>query len=233
MKIPHCLVLTSLVIATLASPIVATAQCNPNALGVQYMDLRLPFSINTTGYGNSSQPATQLMGGLVRSMRPGCEGWYEALLKIEIPAGCSQANIWVEYEGTPTDWTINVGDSPGNNGFGGDGGQPDSEAELQVLGETLSVYSKGLGPGIVDLLAEAHLALSNGALKIVVRNQYLSWGQPFAALDTSSSQLLFNIPDIVAAEPEAFFLGINRVVSNSPSLNRTGCGARRVVVSFS
>jgi len=218
----------ALLAATFVLPTVATAQCTPFGLGFFYMDMTIPTTVNVSHFPPPADPGPHVVmqGGFTNS---GCN---EALLKVTIPNGCTEANIWVEYEGMPTGWTINVGDSPGNNGFGGDSGELDSEAELQILDETLSVYSTGLGPGIVDLLAQEDLGLNDGALEIVVRNQYVSWGQPFSSLNTPNSGLLYALPDAGAAPADAntFYLGVNRVVSGPGG--RTGCGVHRVLVSF-
>ena len=152
---------------------------------------------------------------------------------MTLPEGCTEARLWVEYEGTPMDWTLDVGDSPSCNGFGGDSAaDPDSEAELQVLDEILTVFSSGIAPGIIDQLAEAHLALTDGALEVVVSDQHLSWSQPFTALDTDDSRLLFALPDpgAPAARARTFYVGVNRVISGPG--NRRGCGVRRLMVSF-
>jgi hypothetical protein len=226
-----------LVAATLALPTVAAAACIPDGggLGLFFMDLAVPtaggpvpFQANQSFFGGV--PQIQNIIGFTPSTL--CAGTYETVLKVTIPNGCTEANIWVEYEGTPTLWTINVGDSPTNNGYGGNSGGPESAAELQILGETLSVYSKGLSPGIVDLLAQEDMGLTDGALEIVVRNQYVSWGQPFSSLDTTNSGLLFALPDPGAptALQSTFYVGVNRVIYGPGA--RTGCGVRRVLVSF-
>jgi len=223
-----------LAVATLVLPAAAAAQCTPSSpsLGIQFLDLKQPFEINTTRFGTPPQAANMLLEGPTPSNHPECSGWYEAVIKITIPDGCTQANIWIEYEGLPIDWSLNAGDTITNNGFGGDFGEPESEAELQIRDEILTVFSSGISPGIVDRLAEEHLSLTDGALKIVVRDQYVSWGPPFQFLDTENSELLFKLPDPAAAEPNAFYLGINRVVDQSLG-DRNGCGVRRVLVSFS
>jgi hypothetical protein len=76
-----------------------------------------------------------------------------------------------------------------------------------------------------------HLALTNAALKFVVKNQFLSWGQPYSQLQTPATQNLFAIPDssVPVADQRAIYLGVNRVIAHT---GRTGCGARRVLISF-
>ncbi len=222
----------ALLTATLALPSLAAAQCNsPSSLGLFYMEMERPFQVNTTG-AFVPGPAVTMLGAFTPSTDPACLGAHEAVLKVTIPNGCTEARVLIEYDGMPKGWTINLGDSPENNGFGGDSGGPESEAELQILDETLSVYSSALAPGIIDLLAQEDLGLTDGALEIVVRNQYVSWGQPFSFLDTTNAALLFALPDAGAAtaEQNTFYLGVNRVVSGPSS--RTGCGVNRVLVSF-
>src|SRR5947199_6624052 len=70
---------------------------------------------------------------------PAVAGWKQAAIKIVVPAGCSQANVVVEYEGLPCGWTVDLGDSPTDNGFAGDSGSTPHNAELWVLGEDLSL----------------------------------------------------------------------------------------------
>jgi len=230
MKNRQTLLTACVIAATLALPSMATAQCNPNGLGVHYLDLKLPFDISPSSFGNPAEDATMLLEGPTPNPDPECQGWFSALVKISIPEGCSRAHIWLEYEGMPTGWTVNIGDTLTNNGFGGDQGEPDSEAELQVLDETLSVYSVATSPGVVDLLAQEDMGLTDGALQICVGDQFVSWGQPFTALETPSSELLFKLPDPASAEPNTVYLGVNRVVAGT---NRRGCGVRRVLISFS
>lgn len=216
----------------LAMPTAATAACKPDpgSLGVHFLDLKLPSSVNQSNY--NGLVASTLLAGPTPVNKSGCTGWHSAVLELRVPDGCTQARVWVEYQGAPRGWTINLGDAPNNNGFGGNSGEPDSAAELQILGETLTFYTPGLGPGIVDSLAQDHLALTDGGLEIVASNQYVSWGQPLSAISTQNSELGFALPDpgAPAGKERVLYLGVNRVVSGPG--DRVGCGARRVMVSF-
>ncbi len=227
----HTRILLTIVLlaAALALPTVATAQCDPFGFGLYFRDLTIGAGANVSHFPNHVGSA--VVEQEITPADESCES-EQALLKITIPEGCTEASIWVQYQGTPTGWTINLGDSPGNNGFGGDSGEADSEAELQILDETLGVYSNALVPGIVDLLAQAELRLTDGALQIVARDQYVSWGQSFSWLDTANSGLLYALPDAGAAteDQNTIYLGVNRVVSGPG--DRTGCGVRRVLISF-
>lgn len=161
------------------------------------------------------------------------DGWKETVVKVNLGTGCTCANFVVEYEGTPTGWTVNIGDSPTNNGFGGDSSNLTiSAAETQVLDQTMSVYSTGLAPGVLDRLLTQDLALTDGAIKFVVKNQFLSLSQPHTVLQTPNSQLLYAIPDLLPTSPDGsnIYAGFNRVVSGPGG--RIGTGARRVSITL-
>jgi hypothetical protein len=161
---------------------------------------------------------------------PAAAGWKQAALRIAIPAGCTQANVVVEYEGLPAGWTVNLGDSPTDNGFAGDSGTTEHDAELWVLNEILAVADGGAAPD--NPLVRADLALTDGALKLVVKDQFVSWGNPYGYVQMPATKNLFAIPDtsVPAADQRAVYLGLNRVIFGPA--DRTGCGARRALVTF-
>jgi hypothetical protein len=159
---------------------------------------------------------------------PDCPETRILKLDIEIPETCSAAVIWLQYEGEPSGWTLNVGDSPTNNGFGGDAGSTVHNGELQVLDDNLAFYNAAGVPEEVDQLTSQTLALRDGALNVVVSNQHVSWSQPYGSLDSAGLERLFAVPDMTA-DGRKIYLGVNRVVSGT---SRLGCGARRVMVTF-
>lgn len=170
---------------------------------------------------------------------PDCQAddWRAAVLQITIPEPCSCAIVWVEYEGEPEGWTVNIGDSPTNNGFGGDGGSapPGQNAEVQVLDQVLSVYSAADNPADVDLLLSQSLGLRDGTLKFVVCHQSVSVGQPYAKLDTPDLERLFFLDDDPGSpDNRTLYVGFNRVVNPIGGQNgsRNGCGARRALAIF-
>jgi hypothetical protein len=162
----------------------------------------------------------------------GCGGGFkQAVYTIAIPPDCRQANVVVEYEGLPKGWTVNLGDSPTNNGFGGDAGTTTNDAELWIVGENLSVAASD--HGLANIVATAHLALTDGALKLVARDRSVSWGNPytFVQAPAAPNNFLFAIPDPdVPSDDRNIYLGLNRVIFGPGT--RTGCGARRALVSF-
>ncbi|RMH19986.1 MAG: hypothetical protein D6696_09260 [Acidobacteria bacterium] len=217
---------TALLLVVLAAPAGAQPTCTFGGLGLFFMDLKLPFSINLVPIG------VTVLSPPTLSTRQGCEDWYEAVLQITIPDGCSQANIWIEFTDFPRGWTINLGDSLTNDGYGGATSEGDN-AELQIHHDRLSVFPAlfGVGDDVFSPLAEHGLILQDGSLKLTVGNQRVSWGPPYAVLDGGFLGLntrLFSIPSDV--DGRSVYLGVNRVIADNE--DRKGCGVRRVLVSF-
>jgi len=213
--------------STLAIPAASHAAC-PG--GQAYIDLQSCFfsstlsTVTVIGTCTAVSPPTSLCPATATP-------WKQAVLKIGVPAGCTQANVVVEYEGLPCGWTVNLGDSATNNGFGGDAGtSPPFNAELQILNENLSVYNGSSNPALVDNLATAHLALTDAALKFVVKDQFVSWGNPYTFLQTPNNKILYDLTNPSDRDPRTLYLGLNRVIASTAG--RTGYGARRALVTF-
>ena len=170
----------------------AHAQC---PTGQFYLDLKTCTTAGLTG-------VSFLPGGACQPLAPvptGCAAnWKEAALQIDIPAACRQANVVVEWEGLPLGFTVNLGDSSTNDAFAGGGsGTTLNCAEAWILGENLSVATNCIQPpAILNPVATAHLALTDSAMKFVVRDQFLSWGR--SATGTPSRLA----PDIESAAAE-------------------------------
>lgn len=204
--------------------------------GFAFLDLKTGTAYSTLGSNVSFLTFSGVVPGTPAPVpAAGCSGWKMAALKIVIPGGsnaCTQANIVVEYEGTPKAWSTNLGDSPTNDGFAGDAGTTNHDAELWVLDESLSLAPATPGPNIDNPLAVQNLSLTDSSLKFVVKNQFVSWGQPYSVVQEPATQNLFAIPDttVPLADQRAIYLGLNRVISGRS--DRTGCGARRVMITF-
>jgi len=161
-------------------------------------------------------------------------GWWQANVDIYLkdPSGAARtAYITAEYQGTPVGWTIDIGDSATDNGYGGNDGGPEHAAEVQVSDQTLRVYNDPKIPGQVDNLLTQPLSLSDGSLKFTVSNQTLAVGQPQTVLATPVTQTLFWIPDPVAqtdAEMWSIHAAFNGVVRGDTS--RQGCGVDNVII---
>jgi hypothetical protein len=212
-------------LASLAAP--AAAQCPPFLC---YVDLASGQTVcpNTAVYSH-----IQVDPIVSTPDSPSCDVnfWKQAVVKVDLPAGCSGLTVWVEYVGKPEGWTVNIGDSETNNGFAGDSGSlPEGQnAEVQILDELMSVYSAATAPP-VDRLTGQHFALTDGAVKFVVKDQFVSWGQPYGELATPSVNKLFFLGPNNANR--TVYVALNRVVApiNTANNSRNGCGARHALL---
>ena len=166
---------------------------------------------------------------------PACPGtWWAAHVDIYLkdPSGAARtAHIVTEYDGTPAGWTVDIGDSATNNGYGGNDGGPEHAAEVQILNQTLSVYNDPKIPGQVDNMLNQPLSLTNGSLKFTVSNQTMTVGQPQTVLSTPVTQTLFWIPDppaLTDAERWSIHGAFNSVVNGDTG--RQGCGVNNVAI---
>lgn len=213
------------VVAVATGP--AAAQCPPFLC---YVDLASGQSVcpNTAVYLN-----IQLHPIVATPDNVGCDVnfWKAMMVQVDLPAGCSGVTVWVEYAGLPKGWTLNIGDSETNNGFAGDSGSLPlgQNAEVQILDENMSIYSAATAPP-VDRLTLQHLALTDGAVKFVVKDQFVSWGQPYGDLETPSLNKLFFLSPSNANR--TIYVGFNRVVApiNGQDTSRNGCGARHALL---
>lgn len=160
-----------------------------------------------------------------------------AVVRIDLPIECLGVNAVVEYSGSPEGFSFVLGDSETNDGFGGDAGSVPvgQNAELQVLDNQVSVYNAAANPAELEQLAVSSLALRDGALNVVVRNQFVSFSQPYQSLSTPDLQRLFFLPPSPASpDNRTLYVGINRVIApiNGANVDRNGCGARRVIFSL-
>ncbi|MDB4951802.1 MAG: hypothetical protein JWM27_4451 [Gemmatimonadetes bacterium] len=164
----------------------------------------------------------------VATSAAGANDFSRNVLNIDL-GRCKQVNVVVEYEGLPSGWTLDFGDSQTNNGYGG--GVPGTTAhmaELQVVNGMLTVHRANSG----TIAQVWPVTLQDGALKIVARNQFLSWGQPYAVVPNAGGNSLFALPDLTGPMPDgmSMYLGINRVIYNPG--NRVGYGVRRVMITM-
>lgn len=162
--------------------------------------------------------------------------WFEVAFTVDLKPLADlkprTAYFSVEYEGTPSLWTLDIGDSPSDDGYGGNAYGPEHAAEVQVLNQQLTVYNDPKIPGQVDSMLNQQLSLTNGTLKFGIANQVLAVGQPRTILATPVTQTLFWIPDSLDTPPNQWniYAGFNRVVYPPSARFRYGCGVRMVTV---
>lgn len=128
----------------------------------------------------------------------------------------------------PSGWVLNVGNSPGNDGYGGDAGEFSNDSELQLMGTTLSVYANDDGAS-AQLLSDASFVPASGCVsrEVEVSDGKVTTLAPAHAVD-SPYVFRLNQPDSTGTPDAVIYIGLNRVVrSDSP---RVGSGLRAASV---
>jgi|tagenome__1003787_1003787.scaffolds.fasta_scaffold20090982_1 hypothetical protein len=156
---------------------------------------------------------------------PAYPGWMRALLKINM-SEYKQANFVVEYEGVPEGHTLDIGDSPTNDGWGGDQGSA-SCAEVHVVSQSVLIYGKAYAPGHVHQFAALTDVLEDGALKVVVRDKFVSVGQPHFQVQNPE---MFQLPDGTNPDRSNIYAAFNSVITQRK--DRYGKGLRRVMITL-
>lgn len=181
------------------------------------------------------------------------DGSWETVLEIRLDPtkDCGCARFKIAFDDPVGAWTVNLGNSPTNNGHGGDEGTTPDAAELQVLDKRLTVFtaSRPLPHRVEKLFDETLPPLGGRTMLVEVCHEALSvellptsrdpnpvqW-----KLGTLNSKLLFSLgPDQERAEGEtggSVYAAFNRVVhlkSGAASHARIGRGVRRVEISLS
>lgn len=148
----------------------------------------------------------------------------------------------------PTGWTVNVGDSPSNNGGGGDGATTRHDAEAELNGSTLNVFYSDIGgTGLHSQLTGAVATSGCSSQQWTVIQDGLSYDDDGNTADapraTASGSLaagthLFDFPpyneadseDSSSLDADKLYLGLNRTIGSSI---RTGTGVNRACIFLS
>ncbi len=141
----------------------------------------------------------------------------------------TKAHFDVYYGSTPTDWTVNIGDSSSNNGYGGDYSTQSNDAEMQVHGTALGVYGKDGTPS-QPLASMSGVAALDTFLTLEIGDERLDWDNRDGEADTLISPYLYALdgqPDSEGPVNYEIFAGFNRTVGSS---YRDGTGVSYVTV---
>lgn len=132
----------------------------------------------------------------------------------------------------PTGWVLNLGNSPSNNGHGGDGGSTSNDSEMQLLDTTVSVfYSDRGGSGLARSIPDA---VAENSATMVVCDGYFEWNNN-GTTNRISDDHIFQIdgdePDTEAGgvNDTSLWLGIERTVGSSA---RSGDGLASITLQF-
>jgi hypothetical protein len=184
---------------------------------------------------------------------PGRDGAWETVLEVHLdPAkDCGCARLRVSFGEAVSGWTVHLGDSPTNNGHGGDEGTTSDAAEMHVLERQVTVYTVAQAARRqVDRLLDVTVPpLGGRTVEIEACDQSLGFEILPAAgeqaspskwkLETLSAGLLFSLVPREEREGQesgkVLYVAFNRVihlVTGPASRTRVGSGVRRVGISL-
>jgi len=182
------------------------------------------------------------------------DAYQETVISLDLdPAkGCNCAVFRIHYDTRPRGFTVDIGDSPTSDGFGGDAGTTVFSAEAQVLEDTLSVFTaEGPRAGPIEDLIRSRLpSIDRMVLELRVCDQSIalevsseSKREPAVRtlLQTPRTARLFALrgerdPQATLRSGEAdtvIYAAFNRVIASlkgAPEKHRVGSGVRRVEV---
>jgi len=177
------------------------------------------------------------------------DAWWESVVRIRLDPtkGCDCAVFVASYEKEPSGFTVDIGDSPTNDGFGGDAGTTALAAEAHVTGSGLSVFTQF---PVDEVLHVSFPSLAGRTVTLRVCDQQLAFEldkAPGEARPLSGVARTLLLPRLFAlggqASPDKsrpsreadydLFAAFNRVIhvmSGAPAKERTGTGLRRVEI---
>jgi hypothetical protein len=184
------------------------------------------------------------------------DAWWETVMKVDIDAtkGCSCAIFRVFYDSPVLSYSVNIGDSPTNNGTGGDAGTTFKEAEMQIVDDRLEVYTASRGGGarnVERIFAMDLTPLEARSLDLKVCDESLEFWMPEGPggvrptswkLQTPASGLLYDLTPSATYEGQSatkrradgIFAAFNRIIhvkEGAPSPpQRVGTGVRQVEI---
>jgi hypothetical protein len=144
----------------------------------------------------------------------------------------------------PVGYALNIGDSPSDNGGGGDWGDFEHDAEVLVYGGDLTAWSSDLGYEQISpdegyhplLLSRADYLPAQGCSvkTLVLRDQYIADSSDPSLRTQSPTALRINPSTDAQGSPDAqWYIGVNRVVSNwYRDRDRVGSGVNALRICF-
>jgi hypothetical protein len=164
---------------------------------------------------------------------------HQALVKITLNPDLQRNNrvrFDVTFSERPVGFSLNIGDSVGNDGFGGDGGQQNNDAEVQIVDGDLALYGNDLTPsktaqdGHCLLYTLPNAVQGSETLSLEVSNERLGVNSPngIEVIDSPYLFALANQSDRKGPSNNDIFAAFNRSVAG----NRSGAGISQVVITF-
>jgi Ca2+-binding RTX toxin-like protein len=162
------------------------------------------------------------------------DSWLEAVAKINFDGNIKKAKFIVEYDETPSGWTVNLGDSASNNGYGGDAGTQSRDAEMQIVNGGMAVYGNDYNTPPAGSLPQGNVPnfVTNGSrIELEVSNEKLAWDNKSGLQNSLTWPYLYALngqPDDEGPVNSEIYAGFNRVISGP--FDRIGSGASKVTI---
>ncbi|MEG3970225.1 DUF4347 domain-containing protein [Microcoleus sp. T2B6] len=162
------------------------------------------------------------------------DSWLEAVAKINFDGKIKKAKFIVEYDKTPSGWTVNLGDSASNDGYGGDASTNSRDAEMQIVNGGMAVFGNDYNTPAGGELTPGNVPnfVSNGSrVELEVSNEQLAWDNKSGLKNSLNSPYLYALngqPDATGPVNSEIYAGFNRVISGPG--DRIGSGASKVTI---
>lgn len=135
------------------------------------------------------------------------------------------------YNAAPMNYTVNIGDSSTNNGYGGDAATQSNDAEMQIVGQKLTVFGNDqILTGPRDMLTISNFVTGPVCKALKVSDQQLDIG----ANTILKSYVLYALagqPDSEGPVNYDIYAAFNRVISPQ-NTDRVGTGVSKVTVTL-
>lgn len=245
--------IASVVVAASLCAAAAFAQCRPSAVGPCVIDLRGDGAPRAAKSCSEETWESHLSFDLPQRFADADDnGWHETVVVLDLDPkrGCGCAVFRITYDGVPLGHTVNIGDSPTNDGHGGDEWSTSFDAELMILGRDLTAFGSERPGSLSDsqIFGLRGLPIVDRVLELEICDQSVRFAidpgadEPgvYGFFNTYTSRELIAIREEPkdeasrATAPDArIYAAFNRVIhrrAGRPARDRFGAGVRRVEI---
>lgn len=164
----------------------------------------------------------------------------QAVMKLTLDprhSGYMRAQFAISFDEAPAGWTVNIGDSPSNNGYGGDAGDQSNDAEMILIHGAVAVYGNDYIPerattdGHREIYYAEDMIRDGETMVIEVANNWLALESPGGkeAFDSPYLFALARQPDREGRPNSELFASFNRTIASGA---RNGSGASQVIITL-
>lgn len=165
----------------------------------------------------------------------------QALVRIDLAPRYEYRHVRfdIHYDSPPDGWTVNIGDSSSNDGYAGDSGTQDHDAELQIVNNAFTIYGSDYTPaedtldGTRQLLHIPDFLAESRDVVLQIGDGYIQWDNGTGEADTLEKPYLFALAGQVdpgGTRNYTLYAAFNRVVSGRS--DRVGSGVTRVLITL-